>query len=71
MSSSRISDLIGILKGAQSVMNALIKHQEDAIKYTITYSSLKHLPQQCLQAAGKQLSNVEPSKIPVSLVIKI
>jgi len=68
MSSSRISDLIGILKGAQSVTNALIKHQENAIRYTITHSSLKHLPQQCLQAVEKKLSNIEPSKIPVRLV---
>lgn len=71
MSSSKLSDLIGVLKGAQNVMNALIKHQEEVVRYTVTHSSLKHLPQQCLQAAGKKLSNVEPSKIPVSIMMKI
>lgn len=67
MPRSKISDLLGIIKGAQSVTNALIKHQEDAIKYTITHSSLKTLPEKYIQAARKRLSDIEPSKVPVSL----
>lgn len=66
---SKVFDLLGILKGVQSVTNALIKHQEDAIRYRITHSSLKDLPEKCLQAAGKKLNNTEPSKVPVSLAI--
>lgn len=63
----KVFDLLGVLKGVQSVTNALIKHQEDAIRYRITHSSLKDLPEKCLQAAGKKLNNTEPSKVPVSL----
>lgn len=65
----KVFDLLGVLKGVQSVTNALIKHQEDAIRYRITHSSLKDLPEKCLQAAGKKLNNTEPSKVPVSLAI--
>ncbi|KAM0724468.1 Atypical kinase COQ8B, mitochondrial [Formica fusca] len=64
MPRSKVSDLLGILKGAHSVTNALIKHQKEAIKYTITHSSLKDLPEKYIQAARKKLSDVEPSKIP-------
>lgn len=64
MPRSKVSDLLGILKGAHSVTNALIKHQEDAIKYTITHSSLKDLPEKYIQAARKKLSDIEPSKVP-------
>lgn len=66
MPRSKVSDLFGILKGAQSVTNALIKHQEDAIKHTITHSSLKNLPEKYIQAVRKKLSDIEPSKVPVS-----
>lgn len=69
MPRSKFSDLLGILKGAQSVANALVKHQEDAIKYRITHSSLKNLRKQCIQATGKKLNDIEPSKISVSLLI--
>ncbi|KMQ96648.1 chaperone activity of bc1 complex- mitochondrial-like protein, partial [Lasius niger] len=64
MPRSKVSDLLGILKGAQNVTNALIKHQEDAIKYTITHSSLKDLPEKYIQAVRKKLSDIEPSKVP-------
>ncbi|KAL6442096.1 hypothetical protein ACFW04_002424 [Cataglyphis niger] len=64
MPRSKVSDLLGILKGAHNVTNALIKHQEEAIKYTITHSSLKDLPEKYIQAARKKLSDIEPSKIP-------
>lgn len=69
MSKTKISDLLGVLKGVQSIRNALIKHQEDTIKYKIIHSSLKNLPEKCLQAAEKKLNNTEPSKVPVSFAI--
>lgn len=69
MPSSKVSDLLGVLKGAQSVANALIKHQEDTIRYKITHSSLKNLPKQCIQVSGKKLNDIEPSKIPVSFLL--
>ena len=67
MPRSKVSDLLGVLKGAQSVTNALIKYQENAIKDTITHSSLKDLPEKYVQVARKKLSDIEPSKVPVSL----
>jgi len=70
MSRSKVSDLFGVLKGAQSVTNAIIKYREDAIRFAITHSSLKNLPEKCLQIGQKKLSNVEPSKVPVSLMLR-
>lgn len=70
MSRSQIlSDLLGVLKGTQKVINALMKHQEDAIRFTITHSSLKDSSEKCLRAAGKKLSDIDPSKVPVSQMI--
>lgn len=66
MPRSRVSDLLGVLKGVQSVTNALIKHQEDAIKHKITHSSLKNLPEKYMQAVRKRLSDIDPSKLSVS-----
>lgn len=57
MPRSKVFDLLGVFKGVQSVTNALIKYQEDAIRYRITHSSLKDLPEKCLQAVGKKLNN--------------
>jgi len=71
MPRSKISDLLNVLKGVQRVTNTFVKHQEDAIRYRITHSSLKDIPEKCLQAVGKTLTNTEPSKIPVSLAINI
>jgi len=71
MSRSRVSDLFGILKGAQSVTNAIIKYQENAIRFAIIHSSLKNLPEKCLQIGQKKLSDIEPSKVPVSLMFKV
>lgn len=67
----KTSDLLGVLKGVQSVTNALIKHQEDTIRYRIIHSSLRNLPEKCLQAVGEKLNNTEPSKVPVSFAINI
>ncbi|XP_014469146.1 PREDICTED: aarF domain-containing protein kinase 4 [Dinoponera quadriceps] len=65
---SKVPDFFGVLKGVQSVASALIKHQEDAITYRITHSSLKNLSKQCIQTTGKKLNDIEPSKIPKQTV---
>lgn len=70
MPRSRVSDLLGVLKGAQSVTNALIKHQEDAMKHRITHSSLKNLPEKYMRAVRKGLSDIDPSKLSVSSLNK-
>ncbi|KYN40731.1 Chaperone activity of bc1 complex-like, mitochondrial [Trachymyrmex septentrionalis] len=68
MSRSKVSDLLNVLKGVQKVTNTLIKHQEDTIRYRITHSSLKDIPEKCLQAVGKTLTNTEPSKVPKQII---
>lgn len=68
MSRSKISDLFGVLKGAQNVTDALVKHKKDAIKNTLIHSSLKDSSEKCLHAASEQLNNLKPQKIPVSFL---
>lgn len=60
------SDLIGVLRGAQTVANALLKHQEDSIKKVLDNSSIKVLAEANIKEAGKKLSEIDPSKVPVS-----
>ncbi|XP_077259868.1 ubiquinone biosynthesis protein COQ8, mitochondrial isoform X1 [Temnothorax americanus] len=64
MPRSKVSDVLGVFKGVKSVTNALIKHQEHTIRYRIKHSSLKDLPEKCLQTAGEKFNNIEPSKVP-------
>ncbi|KAG5339534.1 COQ8B kinase, partial [Acromyrmex charruanus] len=68
MPRSKVSDLLNVLKGVQRVTNTFIKHQEDAIRYRITHSSLKDIPEKCLQAVGKTLTNIELSKVPEQII---
>ncbi|KYQ58965.1 Chaperone activity of bc1 complex-like, mitochondrial [Trachymyrmex zeteki] len=68
MPRSKVSDLLNVFKGVQRVTNVLMKHQENAIRYRITHSSLKDLPEKCLQAIGKKLTNTEPSKVPEQII---
>ncbi|XP_018401944.1 PREDICTED: aarF domain-containing protein kinase 4 [Cyphomyrmex costatus] len=68
MPRSKVSDLFNVLKGVQRVMNILIKHQRDAIRYRITHSSLKDVPEKCLQAVDKRLRRTEPSKVPGQII---
>ncbi|XP_033336372.2 ubiquinone biosynthesis protein COQ8, mitochondrial [Megalopta genalis] len=64
MSQPWISDLIGVLKGARAVTNAIIKHQEDAVKRTVQTSSLKTAAEKCTTECIKKFKNIEPSKVP-------
>lgn len=71
MTRSRFADLLSIIKASQTVINALIKHQEDTVKYTFKHSSLRNLPEEFLQTTKKKLNDIEPSKLPVSYVINL
>ncbi|XP_043264143.1 atypical kinase COQ8B, mitochondrial isoform X1 [Colletes gigas] len=64
MSQPWMSDLIGVLRGVKIVTNAVIKHQEDAVKHLIQTSSLKAGADNCLANGIKKLNNIEPSKVP-------
>ncbi|XP_076627636.1 ubiquinone biosynthesis protein COQ8, mitochondrial [Colletes latitarsis] len=59
-----MSDLIGVLRGVKIVTNAIIKHQEDAVKHSIQTSSLKTVADNCLANGIKKLNKIEPSKVP-------
>ncbi|XP_076292722.1 ubiquinone biosynthesis protein COQ8, mitochondrial [Lasioglossum baleicum] len=64
MSQPWMSDLIGVLRGARAVTNAIIKHQEDAVKHSIQTSSLKTMAENCTTECITKLKNIEPSKVP-------
>ena len=66
MSQHRVPDVIGILRGAKIVADAVIKYQEETIKHLIRTSSLKITAEKCLTDNLKTLNNIEPNKIPVS-----
>lgn len=66
MSQPWMSDLIGVLRGVKTVTNAILKHQEDAIKHTLQTSSLKTCVEKCVVDGIKTMNNIEPSKVPVS-----
>lgn len=64
MSQPWMSDLIGVLRGVKTVTNAILKHQEDAIKHTLQTSSLKTCVEKCVVDGIKTMNNIEPSKVP-------
>ncbi|XP_017759390.1 PREDICTED: aarF domain-containing protein kinase 4 [Eufriesea mexicana] len=68
MSQHRMSDVIGILRGAKVVTDAVTKHQEETIKHLIQTSSLKTTAQKCLTDNLKTLNNIEPNKVPVQII---
>ncbi|XP_050592484.1 atypical kinase COQ8B, mitochondrial isoform X1 [Bombus affinis] len=67
MSQHRMSDVIGILRGAKVVAEAVIKHQEETVKHIIKTSSLKTTTEKCLTDNLKTLNNIKLSKVPVQI----
>ncbi|XP_060828117.1 atypical kinase COQ8B, mitochondrial isoform X1 [Bombus pascuorum] len=67
MSQHRMSDVIGILRGAKVVAEAVIKHQEETVKHVVKTSSLKTTAEKCLTDNLKTLNNIKPSKVPVQI----
>ncbi|XP_043598809.1 atypical kinase COQ8B, mitochondrial isoform X1 [Bombus pyrosoma] len=67
MSQHRMSDVIGILRGAKVVAEAVIKHQEETIKHIVKTSSLKTTAEKCLTDNLKTLNNIKLSKVPVQI----
>ncbi|XP_012276198.1 atypical kinase COQ8B, mitochondrial [Orussus abietinus] len=68
MSRPWLSDFLGVVRGAQTVASAVVKHQEECIRRTVDRSSLKVLAEENLQKMGKKWSNIDPSKVPADLV---
>lgn len=66
MSQHRMSDVIGILRGAKVVAEAVIKHQEETVKHIVKTSSLKTTAEKCLTDNLKTLNNIKLSKVRVS-----
>ncbi|XP_046418524.1 atypical kinase COQ8B, mitochondrial isoform X1 [Neodiprion fabricii] len=64
MSRPWTTDFLGVVRGAQAVANAVLKIQGDSIKQAVTHSSLRNLAEDNLKAVGKQLENIDPSKVP-------
>ena len=62
-----MSDVIGILRGAKVVAEAVIKHQEETVKHIIKTSSLKTTTEKCLTDNLKTLNNIKLSKVPVQI----
>ncbi|XP_071869990.1 ubiquinone biosynthesis protein COQ8, mitochondrial isoform X1 [Bombus fervidus] len=67
MSQHRMSDVIGILRGAKVVAEAVIKHQEETVKHVVKTSSLKTTAEKCLTDNLKILNNIKLSKVPVQI----
>ncbi|KAF3427913.1 hypothetical protein E2986_00180 [Frieseomelitta varia] len=67
MSQHRVPDVIGILRGAKIVADAVIKYQEETVKHLIRTSSLKITAEKYLTDNLKTLNNIEPNKIPVQI----
>lgn len=63
------SDIIGVLKGAQIVGNALLKHQKETIKQIADNSSIKSVAETNLKDAVEKLKEIDPSKLPVSFIL--
>ena len=71
MSGRWTSDIIGTLRGARIVINALWKHQENCVKHTIKHSSVVSEAEQKLENVKQTLSNIDPSKVPVSFKFQL
>ncbi|XP_068983810.1 atypical kinase COQ8B, mitochondrial isoform X1 [Bombus flavifrons] len=67
MSQHRMSDVIGILRGAKVVAEAVIKHQEETVKHIVKTSSLKTTAEKCLTNNLETLNNIKLSKVPVQI----
>ncbi|KAK0092666.1 hypothetical protein PV326_000888 [Microctonus aethiopoides] len=65
------SDIIGVLKGIQIVVNALIKHQEQSVVRILDNSSIKTSAEASLKEVAEKLRDIDPSKVPENLSAEI
>lgn len=65
------SDIIGVLKGAQTVANAILKQQGDSMKLILDNSSIKSKAEFNLKDVAAKLREIDPSKVPVSFTFRI
>ncbi|XP_015595838.1 atypical kinase COQ8B, mitochondrial [Cephus cinctus] len=64
------SDLIGVLRGAQSVGSAILKHQEESINRVITNSSLQ-TTLNSLKNVSNKICEVDPSKLSKNVPLEV
>lgn len=67
MARSWTSDIIGVLRGAQIVANAVLKHQEESVKTVFNNSNLKIVVQENLKSTKDKWSGLDPSKVPADI----
>ncbi|KAG7210759.1 hypothetical protein KM043_012253 [Ampulex compressa] len=68
---SHFSDFIGMVKGAQRITNAMIKLQEDGVRYKLRHSSIVVSAQKYAKSTEERLKNIEPSKVPERAVAEV
>ncbi|XP_034951611.1 LOW QUALITY PROTEIN: atypical kinase COQ8B, mitochondrial [Chelonus insularis] len=64
MNKPRNSDIVGVLKGLQMVVNAIVKNQEESCKRIIDNSSIKSTAESNLKKAVENFKEIDPSKVP-------
>lgn len=69
MSGRWTSDIIGTIRGAKLVVDALLKHQENCVKHSLKNSSVLSAAEENFKNVKQKLSNIDPSKVPVSFNI--
>ncbi|XP_063985754.1 atypical kinase COQ8B, mitochondrial [Diachasmimorpha longicaudata] len=58
------SDVIGVLRGMQTVVNSIAKHQAETIKHVIDNSSVKRATEDNINGTIQQLSEMQLSEAP-------
>lgn len=66
MSRRLTSDIVGTIRGAKLVVDAILKQQENCVKHALKNSSVVSAAEENLKNLKQKLSNIDPSKVPVS-----
>lgn len=69
MPRQRLADLIGVIRGMQVVANYVIKCPKEVIDHKVKNSSFKTFADENIQEVKRKLSQLDPSKVPVSFNI--
>ncbi|XP_051174271.1 atypical kinase COQ8B, mitochondrial isoform X1 [Leptopilina boulardi] len=67
MSSRLTSDIIGTIRGAKLVVDAILKQQEKCVKHSLKNSSVVSAAEENVKNLKQKLSKIDPSKVPESI----
>lgn len=67
MSRRLTSDIVGTIRGAKLVVDAILKQQENCVKHALKNSSVVSAAEENLKNLKQKLSNIDPSKVPQSV----